>query len=105
MRGGDRHRHARLADRERAQPVDDAHVAHPPPLAAVGGDPLHEGQGHLLVRLVLEAEDAAALVVVAHDAHEEAQGAVAGAGGLERGDVDRRAHEADAHAAHASTPG
>ena len=76
--------------------------------ARLGRDLLHQRQRHLLVGLVLEAQHRAARVLVAHDADEEADGAVRGRRGAERGDVDRLADETrarDRHAIDASTDG
>ncbi len=94
MRRRDRHRDTRLADLERAEPVDEPHRGHRKALARLAGDLLHQRQRHLLVGLVLETHDGAPAVLVADDAHEQAECTVSGRRLRERRDVYRLAHQA-----------
>ena len=95
VRRRDRHRDARLADLERAEAMDEPHQGHGKAPVRLGGDLLHQRQCHLLEGLVLEAQDRAAAVLVAHHAHEQAESAVHRRRRLQRCEVDRIAHEAD----------
>jgi len=78
VRGGDRDRHARLADLEPAEPVHHEDLRDGKAALRLGGDLVHQRQRHLLVGLVLEAHDGASAVLVAHDAQEQAERAVRG---------------------------
>ena len=66
----DRDHDARPADADDADPVVDRDRDQVVSLDELGGDPLHLGLGHALVRLVLELDDVAAARVGAGRADE-----------------------------------
>src|SRR5262245_64185849 len=98
MRGDGGDRHGRLADREAPDAMLDPNPRRGELADEALGDLRHLGLGHRTVRLVLDRRGRTPLVLVPHDADEEAQRAVGRPGLREKGgDVERRAREKTAH--------
>lgn len=76
MGGEDGDEHARLADIDAAEAVDDGDVADGIIGEGLGGQPLHLGDGHVFVRLVLQVAGLPSPRIVANDAVKDHDGSV-----------------------------
>src|SRR4051794_12678151 len=68
MIGADTHPHREIADRERADPMDAADLAHAKPFDRVGEDRLSFAECERPVCLIVELKHGLAVVVIAHPA-------------------------------------
>ncbi len=97
MRGSDSDADAGLADFKAAEAVDQGYIANGKLFEGFGGKLVHAGERHFRIRLIKEAESAAAAGLVANRAFENDQSAIlAGAEGVgDGGGIDGRLPEDD----------
>ena len=95
VRGADGDKHAGFADCEAAKAVDDGHTVDAVLFVKLSSDFAHLGEGHGLVRFIIEVKRAAIMRLIADEAVEGDDGAVLRRAQVndERAGVDRLANQ------------